>query len=127
MDLGLLGTLGLWSLALGAVSGWLVTATIERPALLARAGIRHPGRLRQLHLDWVMMGLILVAVELAVPDRPGWITALVAVGTIVNPLLFVPLAIDANASKHLAYRAVTAASFAAMTVGLPALALDATF
>lgn len=127
MDLGLLGTLGLWSLALGAVSGWLVTATIERPALLARAGIRHPGRLRQLHLDWVMMGLILIAVELAVPDRPGWITALVAVGTIVNPLLFVPLAVDAQASERLWYRAVTAASFAAMTVGLPALAAYATF
>lgn len=127
MDLELLGILGLWSLALGAVSGWLVTASVDRPQLLARARIKHPGRLRQLHLDWVMMGLILVAVELAVPDRPGWITALVAFGTVVNPLLFVPLAFDAGASGRLWYRAVTAVSFAAMTVGLPALAAYATF
>ena len=127
MDLDLLGTLGLWSLALGAVSGWLVTASIERPELLTWARIRHPGRLRQTHLDWVMMGLILLAVELAVPSRPDWITALVAFGTVVNPLLFLPLAVNAEASKHLAYRTVTAASFAAMTVGLPALAVSATF
>lgn len=123
----LLGILGLWSLALGAVSGWLVTASVDKPELLARVRIKHPGRLRQLHLDWVMMGLILVAVELAMPDRPDWITALIALGTIVNPLLFVPLAFDAGASKALWYRAITAVSFLAMSVGLPALAAYATF
>ena len=123
----LLGILGLWSLALGAVSGWLVTASVDKPELLARVRVKHPGRLRQLHLDWVMMGLILIAVELAVPSRPDWITALIALGTIVNPLLFVPLAFSAAASKALWYRAITAVSFAAMTVGLPALAAHATF
>ena len=123
----LLGILGLWSLALGAVSGWLVTASVDKPELLARVRVKHPGRLRQLHLDWVMMGLILIAVELAVPSRPDWITALIALGTIVNPRLFVPLAFSATASKELWYRAITAVSVRAMSVGLPALAAHATF
>ena len=124
--MSLLGTLGLWSLALGAVSGWLVAASIERPALLTRAGIKHPGRLRQTHLDWIMMGLILLAVDLAVDDIPGWIVALIAIGTVVNPLLFLPLAYDAQASSKSLYRVVTGLSFAALSVGLPALAVHAT-
>jgi hydroxylaminobenzene mutase len=123
----LLGTLGLWSLALGAVSGWLVAASIDKPALIERLRIRHPGRIRQTHLDWIMMGLLLLVVDVAVDDIPGWIVALIAFGTVVNPLLFIPLAYDAAASTKPAYRAVTFASFAALSVGLPALALYATF
>ena len=124
--MSVLGILGLWSLALGAVSGWLMAASIERPALLTRIGIKHPGRVRQTHLDWIMMGLILVAVDLAVDPIPGWIAVLIAFGTLVNPLLFVPLAFDAEASSKPAYRVVTVVSFAALSVGLPALALHAT-
>ena len=124
--MGTLGIIGLWSLALGAVSGWLMVATIERRGLLERIGVRHPARVRQVHLDWIMMGLILVAVDLAVDDMPTWIAVLIAFGTIVNPLLFVPLAFRADASERLAYRAFTVVSFAALSVGLPALALHAT-
>jgi hypothetical protein len=125
--MSLLGTLGLWSLALGALSGWLVAASVDKPELLRRARVRHPGRIRQTHLDWIMMGLILLVVDVAVDDIPGWITALIAFGTVVNPLLFVPLAFDAEASSKPAYRAVTVVSFAALSVGLPALAVHATF
>lgn len=124
--MSLLGTLGLWSLALGALSGWLVAASIDQPQILQRLGIKHPGRVRQTHLDWIMMGVILLAVDLAVDDMPDWITALVAFGTVVNPLLFVPLAFDATASGRLPYRAVTLVSFAALSTGLTALAIHAT-
>ena len=124
--MSLLGILGLWSLALGAVSGWLVAASVDRPQLLRRLGVRHPGRIRQTHLDWIMMGLILVAVDLAVDPIPVWIAVLVGFGTVVNPLLFVPLAFDAEASARPLYRVVTAVSFLALSVGLPALALHAT-
>ena len=124
--MSLLGTLGLWSLALGAVSGWLVAAAVDRPELLRRLRVRHPGRIRQVHLDWIMMGLILLVVDVAVPGIPGWIVALIAFGTVVNPLLFVPLAFDAEASSRPAYRVVTFVSFLALSVGLPALAVHAT-
>ena len=122
----LLATLGLWSLALGAVSGWLVAAMIDKPELLRRVGVKHPPRLRQAHLDWILMGLVLLAVHLTVPERPDWITALIAFGTVVNPLLFLPLAYSADASKTLPYRAITLISFVALSVGLPALAVHAT-
>ncbi len=124
--MSLLGTLGIWSLALGGVSGWLVAAAIDRPALLKRLGVRHPPRIRQAHLDWIMMGLILLVVDVAIDDIPGWIVALVAFGTVVNPLLFLPLARDADASKHPLYRVVTLTSFVALSGGLVALAVHAT-
>ena len=124
--MSLLGTLGLWSLALGALSGWLVAASIDKPELLRRMRIKHPGRVRQTHLDWIMMGVILLAVDLAVDDIPGWITAFIAFGTVVNPLLFVPLAFDAQASDKRPYRVVTLVSFVALSAGLTALAVHAT-
>ena len=124
--MSLLGTLGLWSLALGAFSGWLVAASIDQPDVLRRLRVKHPGRIRQTHLDWIMMGLILLVVDVAVDDIPDWITALVAFGTVVNPLLFVPLAFDARASDRLPYRAVTFVSFTVLSVGLTALAAHAT-
>lgn len=90
-------------------------------ALLARRwGIRHPARIRQTHLDWVMMGLILLAVWATVPDLPDWIRALVIFGTVVNPLLFLPLAWNPQAKEHPAYRAVTVVSFLSLSIGLPA-------
>jgi hydroxylaminobenzene mutase len=72
------------------------------------------------------MGLVLLAVHLTVPDRPDWITAFIAFGTVVNPLLFLPLAYNADASKTLPYRALTLVSFVSLSVGLPALAIHAT-
>ena len=124
--MSLLGTLGLWSLALGAVSGWLVAASVEKPELLKKLGIKHPGRVRQTHLDWIMMGLILLVLDVAADDVPDWIVGLIAFGTVVNPLLFVPLAYDSDASKGLVYRAITVVSFAALSVGLTALAVQQT-
>jgi hydroxylaminobenzene mutase len=124
--MSLLGTLGLWSLALGALSGWLVAASIDQPGLLARMKVKHPGRIRQTHLDWIMMGVILLALDVAVDDIPDWIVALVAFGTVVNPLLFIPLAFDATASDRGPYRAVTLVSFTALSGGLTALAIHAT-
>jgi hypothetical protein len=123
--MGLLTKLGLVSLALGGLSGWLVLAATQRPQWFTRRGISAPRRFLQLHLDWVMMGLILLAVDLVVPDRPAWITGALAFGLIVNPLLFVPLAWGQQASRNPLYRAVTLASFTAASGGLTALAVHA--
>ena len=124
--MSLLGTLGIWSLALGGVSGWLVAASIDRPALLRGLGVKHPPRIRQAHLDWIMMGLILLVVDVAIDDIPDVIAGLVAFGTVVNPLLFLPLAYDAEASSRPLYRVVTLLSFVALSGGLVALAVHAT-
>lgn len=121
----LLSSLGLISLALAGLSGWLVLATMQRPRWFSDRGVVAPVRFRQLHLDWVSMGLILIAIDQVVPDRPTWITVLLALGLVVNPLLFVPLAWGLQHSERLAYRVVTGVSFVAASGGLTALAIYA--
>jgi hypothetical protein len=121
----LLTSLGLVSLALAGISGWLVLAITEKPEWFRSRGIAAPRRFLQLHLDWVMMGLILIAVDQAVPERPEWITAALAFGLIVNPLLFIPVAWGPAAKENPAYKVVVVISFLAVSIGLPALAIHA--
>ncbi|MEX2195714.1 MAG: hypothetical protein WD844_10560 [Thermoleophilaceae bacterium] len=121
----LLTSLGLVSLALAGLSGWLVLLATERPEWLRSRGVVAPGRIRQVHLDWVMMGLILIAVQVAVPDLPGWIRGMVAFGTVVNPLLFIPLAWGPGVKENPLYVAITLASFTATSGGLTAVAVHA--
>jgi hypothetical protein len=105
------------------VSGCLVLAVTEKPDWFRSRGIPAPGRFRQAHLDWVMMGLILLALSATVPGLPGWIKAMVIAGTIVNPLLFLPLAWGNGVKSNPLYVAVTLASFVAMSGGLVAAAV----
>jgi hypothetical protein len=121
----LLSSLGLVSLALAGLSGWLVLASMQAPRWFADRGVVAPVRFRQVHLDWVSMGLILIAVDQVVPDRPAWITAMLAIGLVVNPLLFLPLAWGRDKSDGIAYRAVMVVSFVAASGGLTALAVYA--
>jgi hydroxylaminobenzene mutase len=115
--------IGLAELALGALLGWAMVAREERPEWLRRAGVVAPQRIRQVHLDYVMMGLILVGVGLAVPDLPTALAAALVFGTLVNPFLFVPLAFAPAAKERSWYRALAAVSFVAMTAGLVAAAI----
>lgn len=115
--------IGLVELAIGGLLGWAMVIRGERPEWLRRIGIVAPQRIRQVHLDYVMMGLILIGVGLAVPDLPTAVAAALVFGTFVNPLLFVPLAWDPDAEKRLWYRALTVVSFVAMSGSLVAAAI----
>jgi len=119
----LLTQLGLISLALAGISGWLVLAATRKGEWFRAHGVPAPRRFLQTHLDWVMMGLILVAVQLAAPSSPDWIKAMIAFGAIVNPLLFLPLAFKPDAEDSPVYVAVAVVSFSALSIGLPALAI----
>ncbi len=55
--------------------------------------------------------------------RAARIRALIAVGAVVNPLLFLPLAWGQEVKERAAYKAVVFTSFTTMSVGLPALAV----
>jgi hypothetical protein len=117
--------IGLFELAFGALLGWVVTLNLESPELLKRFGVRHARRLLQVHLDYIFMGLILIAVGLAVPDLPTWITVPLVFGTIMNPLGFVPLAFDEQQRKRAYYRVLITLSFIGTSGGLTAAAIYA--
>lgn len=110
--------IGLIELALGALLGWAMVVRDERPQWLRRIGIVAPQRIRQVHLDYVMMGLILIGVGLAVPDLPTAVAIALVFGTLVNPFLFVPLAFDPDVDKRLWYRALATISFICVSGGL---------
>ncbi|HEV7482781.1 MAG TPA: hypothetical protein VGO13_06745 [Solirubrobacterales bacterium] len=115
--------IGLIELALGGLLGWAMVIRAEKSEWLTRIGVVAPQRIRQVHLDYVMMGLILIAVGLAVPDLPSAIAAALVFGTLVNPFLFVPLAFNPDIDKRLWYRVLAVVSFLGVSGGLVAAAI----
>jgi hypothetical protein len=115
--------IGLIELALGGLLGWAMVVREERPDWLTRIGVVAPHRIRQVHLDYVMMGLILIGVGLAIPSLPKTIAIALVFGTAVNPLLFVPLAFDPEVEKRLWYRSLSVVSFVGVSGGLVAAAI----
>lgn len=120
-----LAKIGFVELAVGALSGWVIVITREKPQWLERIGVRVPRRLLQAHIDLILMGLILIAVGLALPDLPDALQAILVFGTWVNPLGFVPLAFNPDADKSIAYRVVATVSFLCVSGGLVAVAVEA--
>jgi hypothetical protein len=124
--MNLMVTAGTASLALGALAGWPLAMLAQGGARANRLRLREPKRLMQVHLDWLMMGILLLALAAAMPGLPNWIALLVVAGAIANPLLFLPLAIGGSTVRgHLAYRIAAAASFTVMSAGLVATAVTA--
>jgi hypothetical protein len=115
--------IGLIELALGGLLGWAMVLRQESPELLRRIGVVAPQRIRQVHLDYVMMGLILIAVGLAIPDLSTAIAIPLVFGTIVNPFLFVPLAFEPDVEQRAWYRALAVVSFLGVSGGLLAAAI----
>jgi hydroxylaminobenzene mutase len=114
----LLLQVGLIELAIGALAGWLMVIREEKPDWLKRAGVVQQHRIRQLHLDFLMMGLILIAVGLVVSGPPPLLQGMLIFGTIVNPSLFVPLAFNPGVDQKLWFRGLSLVSFIAVSGGL---------
>ncbi|MBK5219141.1 MAG: hypothetical protein JJE35_05075 [Thermoleophilia bacterium] len=115
--------IGLIELALGGLLGWAMVVKDDKPEWLVRIGVVAPHRIRQVHLDYVMMGLILIGVGLAVPDLPTAIAVALVFGTVVNPFLFVPLAFSPAVEKRGWYRVLAVVSFIGTSGGLLAAAI----
>lgn len=114
----LLVQVGLIELAIGGLLGWAVVLRKERPDFFHRIGLKQPRAVLQIHLDYVLMGLIMIAIGSVIDDPPGLLAGLLIFGTIVNPLLFLPGAFDPANEKKLAYRVLAVASFSAISVAL---------
>jgi len=114
----LLLQVGLIELAIGAMLGWAMVVRSEKPEWLKRIGVAQPHRILQVHLDFLMMGLILIAVGLVVSDPPALLQAMLIFGTVMNPSLFIPLAFNPAAEKQLWYRGLAILSFISVSGGL---------
>lgn len=112
------------SISLGALSGFAVLAAVDYPAMLRAFGVVSPMRLRQAHLDWIIMGTVMAVTALAVPQIPDWAAALVIFGGVVNPLTFVPMAFSSTVDSTKAFRWVSFISFVSLTTGLIAATVE---
>ncbi|WP_406274453.1 hypothetical protein OH799_01210 [Nocardia sp. NBC_00881] len=116
--------IGLLELAFGTLLGWAVAADIAAPDRVRRIGVVSPRRILQAHLDYIMMGLVLVAVGLAASDLSFWIALMVVAGALLNPTLFLPVAFRESLAEALAYRSLSVCSFLAISIGLVAAAFS---
>lgn len=114
---------GLILLAVGAWTGWIVAAQLAMPEIFERLRIREPRRLLQLHIDYVLMGILVIAVGTVLPDLPVWVQVLIVIGTVLNPLLFLPMAFGPGAAQSLWFRLISVISFVCVTAGLTATAV----
>jgi hypothetical protein len=119
----LLVKLGVLELLCGVLTGWLMVYAAD-PGRLRRSAIVDARRIRQGHLDLLMMGTILVALGAAVPDPPLLPAALVVLGSWLAPLLFFPLAVWPRAGERGLLPWLDRAGFVALSAGWLALAVE---
>lgn len=122
MNTLLLRNAGVCSLASAALLGWPIALHRSDPAAIKALGVKAPHRIMQLHLDQVMMGLIMLSVSTAFPRLPERVGAPLLVGTILNPLGFLPLVFFPTCDKTLLFKGFIGFSFISSTVGFVGLA-----
>src|SRR5690606_38227927 len=103
MDRGLVAS-GTTQVAIRALSGRGMAARVGNLGLSRKLHIVNPIRMRQAHLDVIIMGGLVTAAGL-VDDVPPWARNATRIGAWTNPLLFVPMAFKKDASGTKAYMA----------------------
>src|SRR4051794_3961333 len=113
---------GVTELALGALTGWPMAVAVNRPDDLPKIGIRSGARLRQWHLDLIMLGSLTAAASKFVPDPPRRVAVPLAVGAWTNANAFGVLAFRPELKDHPVYKAGVVASFVSTSWGFTGLA-----
>jgi hypothetical protein len=116
---------GLTELALGALTGWPMAIAVSRPEDLPKLGIRSGARLRQWHLDLIMLGSLTAAAPRFVPDLPRKVAVPLAAGAWVNANAFGVLAFRPELKEHPVYKTGVVASFISASWGFTGLAVVA--
>jgi hypothetical protein len=113
---------GLTELAMGALTGWAMSVAVTRPEDLAKVGIRSAARLRQWHLDLIILGSLTAAAPRFVPQPPRAVAVPLAVGAWTNANAFGVLAFRPELKEHPVYKAGVIASFVSTSWGFTGLA-----
>lgn len=113
---------GVTELAFGALTGWPMAIAVSRPEDLPKIGIRSRARLRQWHLDLIMLGALTAAAPKFVPELPRKVALPLAAGAWVNANAFGVLAFRPELIDHRLYKAGVGASFVSATWGFTGLA-----
>ena len=109
-------------LTVGVLTGWgMVYATGAPREKRLRAGLRDARRIRQGHIELLMMGTILVALGAAVPDPPIVPAVTIAICSWLAPLAFFPLAFRPDWGELRVLRLVDLAAFTGLSLGYVAL------
>ncbi|MFM8527038.1 MAG: hypothetical protein ACKOBH_02805 [bacterium] len=116
--MNLLIQVGLIELAFAALLGWAVVIKTQKPEWLKRIGVIQPHRVLQVHIDYILMGLIAIAIGVVVPNLPKAAAYLLIFGTVMNPALFIPLAFSKSVDSKPWFRALSVLSFLAISVSL---------
>jgi hypothetical protein len=116
---------GIVEIAAGALSGWIYTLARTQPQLADHLGIREAERVRQWHLDLVMMGTAVTVCGLAVHNPPRIASAALRLGSWTNAMAFLPLAVKPNLYDNRVFLAASVGSFVATSVGFTGLAAAA--
>jgi hypothetical protein len=77
---------GLTELAMDALTEWPMAIAVSRPEDLPKIGIRSRARLRQWHLDLIMLGSLTAAASRFVPNTPRTVAVPLAVGVWVTQM-----------------------------------------
>jgi hypothetical protein len=116
---------GFAEVAAGALSGWIYTLVKTDPEKARALGIRSGARIRQWHLDMIMLGGLTALAGTAVPGLPRRVAIPLGIGAWTNAMSFLPLAFDPEIEHHPAYRAAVGTSFVLTSAGFTGLAAEA--
>ncbi|WKG06387.1 hypothetical protein [Mycolicibacterium sp. HK-90] len=109
-------TAGVLELTAGVLTGWLMVAAGSE-AWRNRLRLADTRRIRQGHLELLMMGAILVALGAADLHLPAAATVLIISGSWIAPVLFFPLAWNPALGDCRPLNWLDRAGFVMLTVG----------
>ncbi|MFI9551071.1 hypothetical protein [Nonomuraea endophytica] len=116
--------LGVLELTVGVLTGWFMVYITRTPrAERLRRGLRDPRRIRQGHIELLMMGTILIALGAAVPEPPAVALALIAFFSWLAPLSFFPAAVRPDLADSRAMQWVDTITFVGLSTGYVVLAV----
>ncbi len=118
----LLAKIGIVEIAFGVISGWVLIAAEEKPELFKKLGLVSFRQLVSAHVSILLMGVAVAAAGAIVNPVPAWVVAAILFGSVVDPLLFVPLAfgLDRNSSRF--FRVTAVLAFVSLSIGFVAVA-----